>query len=217
MFEDSAARAGIIIASMDKRYMYHLWTKVRPIKLWYFLLAALVFGSISVWALRENNFHMAALRTAVLQADTNNTNVELALQNLQMYVTRHMNTDLSTGPNAPYPPIQLASTYDRAIRTVGEQATAANSKIYTDAQHYCEQQNSKDYYGTNRVPCVQKYVHDHSVATMPTVSDSLYKFDFASPWWSPDLAGWSLLITSTSLLAFIALIIIRQWLKSSSK
>lgn len=201
---------------MDKRYWYQVWKKVRPIRPWYFLLAACVTGSVGVMALRANNLHMADLRAAVYAADQNSGDVQSALQSLQVYVTSHMNTDLSTGPNAPYPPIQLQYTYDRAVRKAGEQATAANAQIYTDAQHYCEQQDPVDFSGRNRVPCVQQYIANHSVA-LSSIPDSLYKFDFVSPIWSSDLAGWSLALTSVMLLAGVGLWIIQRVVRRRSE
>lgn len=167
-------------------------------------------------ALRANNFHMAALRNDVYAADKNNGDVQKALQNLQVYVTSHMNTDLATGPNAPYPPVQLQYTYDRAVQAAGQQATAANAQIYTDAQHYCEQQDPVDFSGRNRVPCVQQYIENHGVP-LPSIPDSLYKFDFVSPIWSPDLAGWGIVVTSLCLIAFIGTWLLERWLRLRSK
>lgn len=201
---------------MDKRYLHHLWTKVRPIRPWYFLLVAFISGGLCVVALRENNLEMVGLRNAVYIADKNNAGVPAALQKLQMYVTTHMNTDLAV-PNAPYPPIQLVYTYDRAVQAASQQVAAANTKIYTDAQHYCEQQDSHDFYGAYRVPCVQQYIHNHGVTDIPTVPDSLYKFDFVSPTWSPDLAGWSMVVALGSFLTFIVWTILRWLLKRVSR
>ena len=202
---------------MDKRYLHHLWRKVRPIRPWYFLGVAILALGLGVVALRGNNLHMLTLRDAVYTADKNNNNVSGALQELQAYVTTHMNTDLTTGPNAPYPPIQLVYTYDRAVQAAGDRASAANTQIYTDAQHYCEQQDSKDYYGTNRVPCVQQYIHNHGVTDVPVIADSLYKFDFASPVWSPDLAGWSLVVAVLSFATFLIWFAARLTLRWLSK
>ena len=201
---------------MDKRYWHHVWTRVRPIRPWYFLvLAGLLFG-LSIVALRGNSLEMAQLRSDVYTADKHNAGVQAALQNLQAFVTTHMNTDLTANPNAPYPPIQLTYTYDRAVVAAGHQATAANSKIYTDAQHYCEKVDSTDFYGTNRVPCVQQYIRNHGVS-LPTIPDSLYKFDFVSPWWSPDLAGWSLALAITSVGIFAVFTAVRRYLKRISQ
>jgi hypothetical protein len=200
---------------MDKHYTYHLWTRIRPLKPQYFLAVALVGGMVSVFALRQNNLQMASLRDAVYTTDKNGGDVQKALQNLQVYVTSHMNTDLSAGPNAPYPPIQLKYTYDRLVTAAGASASAANSKIYTDAQHYCEQQDPVDFSGHNRVPCIQQYVQSHGVS-LSTISDSLYKFDFLSPTWSPDLAGWSLVVTVLGFLLFVGVWLARRWLRAIS-
>ncbi|HEY9714708.1 MAG TPA: hypothetical protein V6C72_14670, partial [Chroococcales cyanobacterium] len=84
---------------------------------------------------------MAKLRDAVYTADKNDGDVTGALKALQVYVTNHMNTDLSSGNTSIYPPIQLKYTYDRLVQTESDQVAKANgqnSQIYTDAQHYCE-------------------------------------------------------------------------------
>lgn len=201
---------------MDTRDLYHIRMKLRPIKPWYFLCIALITGTVCIVALRNDNLEMAQLRNAVYTADKNNGDVQKALQNLQVFVTSHMNTDVSGGPNAPYPPIQLQYTYDRAVQAAGTAASAANSQIYTDAQHYCEQQDPVDFSGRNRVPCIQEYVQSHGVA-LPNIPDSLYKFDFLSPVWSPDVAGWTLAATILSLLACVGLLIIKGWLRLRTK
>src|SRR5690348_16564706 len=114
---------------MDKRQLHYLWTRVRPIRPWYFLaLAGLFFGLPGV-GLRSHSLTMAQLRNDVYVADKHDQGIERALQNLQVYVTTHMNTNLASGPNAAYPPIQLTYTYDRAVVAAGEKATAANTKI----------------------------------------------------------------------------------------
>ena len=174
----------------------------RYVKPWYFLLIAVVCGSVCVVALRQNNLQMADLRNQVYAADKNNGNVVKALQNLQVYVTSNMNTDLSSGPNAPYPPIQLQYTYERAVEAAGTAASAANSQLYTNAENYCQQLDPTDFSGHNRVPCVEQYVENHG-ASLPSIPVSLYEFDFVSPQWTPDLAGWTLLATAASAVTFV--------------
>lgn len=199
---------------MDKRRLHHLWTKLRPIKPWYFLVIAAVSGLICIFALRANNEHMIKLRDAVYAADQNNTDVQGALQALQAYVTAHMNTNLSAGADPVYPPIQLKYTYDRLVQAQSNTLAQTNSQLYTNAQHYCEQQDSTDFSGHNRVPCIIQYVQSHGVA-LPSIPDALYKFDFVSPSWSPDLAGWTLLVTILSLLLFVVSFAAHKWLKST--
>lgn len=186
---------------MDKRRLHHLWTKLNRIKPWYFLAVALVSGVVCVFALRSNNEHMIQLRNAVYKADQNNTDVQAALRSLQSYVTSHMNTDLSTGTSV-YPPIQLKYTYERLQQA--QTAQLDNTQVYTDAQHYCEQQNPTGFSGRGRVPCIEQYVQSHAATQLPAIPPAQYEFSFASPTWSPDLAGWSLVIAILSGLMFVA-------------
>jgi hypothetical protein len=176
---------------------------LRHIRPWYFLVLALVSGAVCVFALRANNEHMMKLRDAVYAADKNNGDVQTALNDLQAYVTAHMNTNLSSGPNAVYPPIQLKYTYDRLVQAQSEATTNNNTRLYSEAQAHCEAINHTDFSGRNRVPCITEYIQSHTVKPGTPIPDALYKFSFVSPKWSPDLAGWSLLITILSLIAFV--------------
>lgn len=197
---------------MNVRRLYHMWSVVRLVRPWYFFVVAAVFLGISVFALRANNLHMVKLRDAVYSADKNNGDVQKALTNLQRYVTAHMNTSLTTGSSI-YPPIQLKYTYDR-LRAV--QLQQNNAQVYSDAQKYCEAQDSTDFSGRNRVPCIENYVESHGVQPQQ-IPDSLYKFDFLSPVWSPDLAGWSVVATLLFLLLGMAWWPFQLWLKRQIK
>lgn len=198
---------------MNKRRLHHFWTKIRFVKPWYFLALAAVFAVVCVFALRANNEQMISLRDAVYKADQAGGNVEGPLKQLQAYVTSHMNTDLNAGPHPIYPPIQLKYTYDRLVQAQTEQVSQTNSQLYSSAQAYCEQQNHVDFSGRNRVPCIEQYVQSHSTVPLPKIPDDLYKFSFATPAWSPDLAGWTLLATLASFALFIVTLLARLWLK----
>jgi hypothetical protein len=169
----------------------------------YLLAVALVFTGISVTALRANNKHMIQLRDAVYAADKNNTDIQKPLKALQHYVVSHMNTNLSAGPTPVYPPIQLKYTYDRLVHAQGDAVAAANTQLYSQAQAACEAQNSTDFSGRNRVPCIEAYVEAHNPAKLTQVPDALYKFAFTTPRWSPDLAGWSIVIATASYIAAV--------------
>jgi hypothetical protein len=200
---------------MNKRTLHHLWTKLRWIKPWYFLALALVSVVVCVFALRANNQHMAVLRDAVKSADKDNTDIQAPLKELQAYVTTHMNTNLSSNTSI-YPPIQLKYTYDRLKAAETQNLSKTNSSLYNDAQHYCEGQNSTDFSGRNRVPCIEQYVESHSstqAPVLPAIPDALYKFDFVSPRWSADLAGWTMLLTVLSALLFVVTFSIDQAFK----
>jgi len=190
---------------MDKKYWHHIWTtRIRPIKVWYLLALTLISGFICITALRNNNQTMGRLREEVYSADKNNNEVAKKLQELQLYVTSHMNTSLTAGNSSVYPPIQLKYTYQRLQDAEKQKAASSNSQLYSEAQSYCEQQNSTDFSGRNRVPCIEKYVTDHGGAQPASIPDGMYKFNFTSPSWSPDLAGWSLVF---SILLAILLVL----------
>lgn len=159
---------------------------------WHLIVVAVLLLAVGVYGLRQNNLHMAELREAVFTADKNDGDVEAALQNLRSFVTAHMNTDLSNGDNTVYPPIQLKYTYQRLVTKASQEAADANSSVYTTAQKYCEAAIPNGFSGRYRLDCIEQYVEEHSTVGATSIPDSLYKFDFASPRWSPDLAGLSL-------------------------
>jgi hypothetical protein len=197
---------------MNKRRAHHLWKHFRFIKPGYCMVIFVISLSISVTALRSNNEHMATLRREVYAADKNDGDAG-ALKNLQAYVTANMNTNLSGGPNAVYPPIQLKYTYDRLVQAASSQASETNAQLYTAAQNYCQTQDPTDFSGHNRVPCIEQYVESHG-ASATTIPAALYQFDFISPVWSPDLAGWSIVVTLLSLIGAIVSYLARRWFRN---
>lgn len=181
---------------MNKRYLHHLWTRVRPVRAPYLVAAFIVCAGGAALALRHNYTEMTKLRSAVFVADQSGSGVEDALQKLRKYVGGHMNTDLATADGV-YPPIQLKYTYNRLQQAEQDRVNATNSQVYTDAQHTCEAQYPGSFSGGPRVPCIEQYVKDHGT-TARTIPDAMYKFNFASPSWSPDMAGWLLALAALS-------------------
>lgn len=206
----TTAETSTIITIMAKHRPPRVVQRLLAIEPWVFLAVAIVSGVICIFALRANNEHMAKLRNEVYSADQANGDVQGALNKLQAYVTAHMNTSLDTGNTAVYPPIQLKYTYDRLVQTQSDRLSQTNAQLYTEAQHYCEQQNSVDFSGHNRVPCIEQYVQSHGVSIAP-IPDALYKFDFISPTWSPDLAGWSLLVLIGSVILCILTFLVKRF------
>ncbi|HZM63886.1 MAG TPA: hypothetical protein VFB59_02010 [Candidatus Saccharimonadales bacterium] len=183
---------------MDKKALHYFWLRIRPVHTFYFFVAFLVAASICVVALRGNYQKMVNLREAVYAADQAGVDVESALANLRAHVNGHMNTDLTGGTEGIYPPIHLKGTYERLVQAEQERVNTVNSKVYSDAQAHCEALYPTSFSGGPRVPCIEQYVKEHGT-TKQEIPVALYKFDFASPTWSPDLAGW-MLVTSALLL-----------------
>lgn len=188
---------------MNKRFLHHLWTIIRPIKTWYLLVLAVACATICVFALRDNYVTMTNLRADVYAADKANVDVVKALERLRSFVNSHMNTNLAD-KDGIYPPIHLTYTYERLKRAEQDRVVTTNSKVYTDAQHYCEQQYPGSFSGGPRVPCIEQYVKDHGTSVKP-IPDALYKFSFATPRWSSDLAGTMLVLA----ILFLALTVLR--------
>ena len=194
---------------MNKRHLHHVWRLYRRVKPWYFIVAVVIFGTISLVSLRHNNEQMVRLRDAVYTADKNSGDVEAALRQLRQYVYGHMNTSLASGPNAVHPPIQLKYTYERLQQAQAGTLGQGNSSLYNQALDYCDQQTS---IGSEVISCIQEYATAHG-AQLAAIPDSLYKFDFTSAKWSPDLAGWSLVLAVLSLLGFLVSAAYHWWAK----
>lgn len=169
-------------------------------KTWLYLF--IISAIICVFALRHNNQTMVELRNEVYAADKNNDDVNAALNKLRSYIFAHMNTNLSAG-NSIKPPIQLKYTYQRLYDEEYNRIQAANQKIYDRAKTACKPNTSG--YDPVRLACIQNYAVNHGVKGADiNIPAGLYQFDFVSPIWTPDLAGWTLLL---SILFFIALAI----------
>lgn len=197
---------------MTHKQVHHTIHQAHRLQPWHLLVLAVALLLLGIYGLRQNNLHMADLRQAVYTADKNDGDVEAALQNLRSFVTSHMNTDLSSGDNTVYPPIQLKYTYQRLVTKASQEAANANSSVYTAAQKYCEATIPDGFSGRYRLDCIEQYVEEHATVEGTTVSDSLYKFDFASPRWSPDLAGLSLAGAGILALTAVLLGVFRRYL-----
>lgn len=176
--------------------------KLRRVPYSAFLALFIIGVIVTLYALRHNNQTMVKLRAEVYATDQAGGDVNGALNKLREYVHGHMNTSLSSGSNTIKPPIQLKYTYERLLAAEQAKAQSASSQIYTDAQNYCQQKFPAGFSGSGRIPCVQEYVTSRGVKTTP-LPTALYQFNFISPTWSPDLAGWSLVF---SILMFLALV-----------
>lgn len=178
--------------------IFHKISRVSA-KTWLYLF--MISALVCVLALRHNNQTMSRLREEVYAADKNNGDVNQALNNLRRYVYSHMNTNLSSGGNNIKPPIQLKYTYQRYYDAQFNQIQSSNQKIYDAAKVACKANTSG--FDPAKVACISNYAVNHGVGGANiNVPAGLYQFDFISPTWSPDLAGWSLLASIFFLTAF---------------
>lgn len=201
---------------MNKRHLHHLYTRLRFLNQWLFLILAIISALMAMFALRNNNLTALKLRDNVLQADQLNGDTEGALRELREHVYGHMNTNLATSTGV-YPPIQLKYRYERLVTAEQAKLSGGNQNtVYADAQKHCEATQPQSFYGAGRLTCIQNYIDSHPALNQPktiTIPDSLYKYDFASPAWSPDLAGWSLVAAGFFALLFAIRMVAELWVR----
>ena len=191
---------------MSIHTFYGKWRRYKVVSLVVITIGLVISSGVCIYALRQNNLTMTRLRQAVYVADEVNGDIQTALNNLRQFVYGHMNTNLKTGESTE-PPIQLINSFNRAVEA--EQAkvaalTGGANQVYVDAQKQCEVSSVPL---TIRARCIQDYVSAHStgLAVVELPPKEAFTFNFASPTWSPDLAGWSMVV----VFVFVLLLIIR--------
>lgn len=196
---------------MNKRYLHHVWAKLRPVSYWYFLAAFLAFGIIFILSYRQNNIRMIELRDRVFAADEANGDIAGALNDLRQYVYGHMNARLVSGDTAIRPPIQLKHHYERLVNKENERLESQKAALTKEAEQVCRQKFPNTLNVTGLAPCIEGYVMEKATAKQE-IPKELYQFDFVSPRWSPDLAGWSLVLAAIFGLLFIVRYSLERWL-----
>lgn len=192
---------------MNKRGLHHFYHYFDQIKIWHLAILLTALIGLSIWALRDNSQRLAPLVAAVVNEDKKRGDVDGALRRLGNYVTNHMNTQLDE-------PIQLAYSYDRAAQKVLDKAQAtADGDIYKKAQAACE---NPSVLLSVRALCIQDYVTRNAKpgqepAPIKFPDRSAYVFNFVSPYWSPDLAGWLVVLSVMAAILLIAWTLIGWW------
>jgi predicted small secreted protein len=201
---------------MDKRKLHHLLTLLHKIHYSILIGLAIVFAVISVLSLRSNNQQMVILRAAVFTADKNNGDIEGSLKKLRKYVFAHMNTNLSSGFSAVKPPIQLKYHYDRLLENAKNEYSSTNAAMLNKAEQICIEQYPGSVFSQPRLQCAKAYAAEHPVS-LKSIPEDQYKFDFASPPWTTDLAGWSMILSVTFLLLFVIRYVSEQTIRHELK
>jgi len=187
--------------AIDKSSLHHWWRRTQVIKISYLCVLFVMLVVASVVFLRQNSLGMVERRKAVVTADKENKDVNAALKELRGYMMAHMNTRMSE-------PVQLTESYQRAVKKMVEEAansgSAASSEAYSAAQEECKSTNTIAY-----AQCVID-----KTSNLPPGSDpilhidpppaELYSYQFYSPAWSPDLAGFTVLAAAITLVLLIA-------------
>lgn len=179
---------------------------LQRIKTWQLIVLLVITGVVSATFLRLNNIGMIERRAAVLSADSkgNQEVIIKRLYDLQRHVSGHMNTDLGRG-------VYLESSYSRDLQkwqSTQYGASNPNGNIYKKAQEVCAPRFSS--YSAAYLQCTTSELAKYPAATDPASETSkprqeAYIHAFSSPLWSPDFAGWSVVVFAVIL----AMIVVR--------
>lgn len=129
----------------------------------------------------------------LISVDQAGGDVETALNELRVYIYSHMNTQIGSDLGVK-PPIQLEGTYSRLVKAEEDKVAKTNEALYATAQAHCESSQPAGFSGRNRLACIEAYVDANGVEPK-AIEDDFYKFDFAPPIWSADLAGFSIIFS----------------------
>lgn len=161
---------------------------------------------------------MVERRSAVMAADTagDDSITQKRLYDLQRYVTAHMNTDMGKG-------IYLETSYKHDVEIAYTEASKdsnPNGNIYKTVQNICAPKFTSWSYAYIKCSTdeLAKYPASSNLASAVNLPKAeAYLHVFASPLWSSDFAGWSVLISGVILIMiiirFIGVIILRLLLK----
>ena len=191
---------------IDKKRVKQNIKRLQRIKTWQLLILLIIMGFLSATFLRLNNIGMIERREAVINADesSNNDITQNRLYDLQRYVSSHMNTDMGKG-------VYLESAYRRDVQNAYTKASIDSNiygNIYKKVQDICMPQFSNWSYAY--IQCttdeLAKYpASDNLINSIDLPRADAYLHVFSSPLWSPDFAGWSVII----FMVILTMIIIR--------
>ena len=187
----------------DKKQVRKSIMQLKRVETWQLFVILILVGFLAATFLRLNNIGMADRRQAVLAADKKGDRDEIdsRLYDLQRYVSAHMNTDTSV--------FYLEYQYKRDVQASVEKATTGDtqtSSINAEVDKICRSKVSG--YGQAWIQCFTEELAKFPAAPDPETSLSLpdaelYRQEFAAPRWTPDFAGWSLVICGLIILVII--------------
>lgn len=189
----------------DKRRVKKSIKTIQRVKTWQLLILLIVACLIAATFLRLNNIGMVERRTAVHVADEygSEDGIKNSLYSLQRHASAHMNA--STGA------IYLEDSYNRAVKKAIAQARErdAGNDVYTRADETCQQQFSG--YSQAYVQCFAAELDKYPAGSLQDEAElpnpELYRHEFSSPLWTPDFAGWSVLVCALIVLVIIVRLI----------
>lgn len=190
----------------DKRNIRKNLKRIETIKTWQLIILLVLSLFISATFLRLNNTGMISRRNAIEGADKSGDTQDTSsrIYDIQRYAAAHMNADTGV--------FYLQSQYDRDVKKAvtaasGDSSTGDNSP-QAKADAICNPNLQIHGYSLAYQNCMLEQlskagqVVDPASITLP--NPALYRYSFTSPLWSPDFAGWAVLV---SLLLTIMIVV----------
>jgi hypothetical protein len=188
----------------DKGRVKRSIKELQRVKTWQLVVLLILAGFLAATFLRLNSIGMIERRDAVLSADeAGNDEVTVQrLYDLQRYVSAHMNTTLGQG-------VYLEASFNRDLQAWQAEEYGdrnPNGNIYKKAQEVCAPKFSG--YSAAYLRCttdeLAKYPSAEDLgANTSKPRQEAYIKNFVSPTWSPDFAGWALVICAVLVLLII--------------
>lgn len=192
----------------DTRSVKRSIKRLQRVRTWQLVVVLFLMLFIAATFLRLNNIGMVQRREAVIVADKegDTQTIQNRLADLRAYVSAHMNT----GGNRVY----LEEEYARHKAARVQEAVRANTSekevINKKVDDICKPRYSG--YNQGYVDCfAQEYAKyapgKDPVSSVKPPEAELYRAEFISPLWSPDFAGFSIVVCILLLLVIIGRII----------
>lgn len=189
----------------DKRTIRHSIKYVGAIKTWQLLTLLILSLFISATFLRLNNTGMLARRNAVESADKagDAQEIQSRIYDLQRFAAAHMNADTGV--------FYLQEQYNRDVRAAIAAASGGDYDGYDSPQAradaICNPNLQIHGYSKAYQDCMLRELSKEGQVVDPASivlpNSALYRYSFISPLWSPDFAGWSVLVSIVLALAIL--------------
>lgn len=188
----------------DKRVIRHNIKRVQAIKTWQLLILLVLSLFLTATFLRLNNTSMLARRNAVESADKagNRDEITARLYDLQRYAGAHMNADTGV--------FYLQEQYNRDVKAAIASASGGGNYDGYDtpqarADAICNPDLQIHGYSKAYQDCMVRELSKEGQVVDPTTiklpNPALYRYSFSAPVWSPDFAGFSVLVSAVLVLA----------------
>jgi len=188
----------------DKKQVRQNIGRLQRIKTWQLVVLLLLVSLIAATFMRLNNVGMIERRTAVFAADKrgDREQVKQNLYALQRYSSAHMNA--GTGV------LYLETLYKQDVekaRKAAETDSGLGARVMREADAMCRLQFGGNYQAYSVCVAAEQRKYTGVNGTSIEVilpNPELYRHAYFSPLWSPDFAGWTVLLGIAIALVIIA-------------